>query len=284
MIKKTVPVTICIPVKNEQANIARCLKALERFDDIYVVDSNSSDSTCTISESFGAKVLQFKWDGKNHKKRNWFLSNSFGKYQWVFFLDADEVLNENFVNELYDIIHKGTHYSGFWISYQNYFMGKKMKFGDRQKKLALFRRDKGMYEKVIDQSTSHLDMEIHEHPIINGAIGRIKSVIDHHDFKGLDHFMQKHIEYAKWEAQRFLSKDKYSNSAFSDWTIRQKVKYKILSNWLACFAYFIYSYVFRLGFLDGRIGFSYAFYKMWYFHLIYCFIKIELQKLIKDGK
>jgi hypothetical protein len=55
---------VAVPVRNEQANLARCLERLKRFAEIVVIDSGSTDKTCAIAESFGARVVDFKWDGK----------------------------------------------------------------------------------------------------------------------------------------------------------------------------------------------------------------------------
>ena len=60
-------------------------------------------------------------------------------------------------------------------------MGQKLRFGDKMRKLCLFKSSKGRYEKIEEDSWSHLDMEIHEHPIIDGKVGTLKSLIQHNE-------------------------------------------------------------------------------------------------------
>ena len=81
----SIPVTVVVPVKNEARNLPRCLKRLERFEKVYVVDSGSDDATPEVAESHGAEVVQFKWNGRFPKKRNWFLDNHTLGTEWVLF-------------------------------------------------------------------------------------------------------------------------------------------------------------------------------------------------------
>ena len=68
-----IPVAVAGPVKNEEANLAKCLERLDRFAEVVVIDSDSRDATKDIARSFGAKVINFEWDGRYPKKRNWML-------------------------------------------------------------------------------------------------------------------------------------------------------------------------------------------------------------------
>ena len=90
--------TIAIPVKNEAHQIAECINHIGKDFAKYidVIDSNSNDDTAEIAKELGANVIQFNWDGKYPKKRNWYLFNYTPKSKWVLFLDADELLTENF--------------------------------------------------------------------------------------------------------------------------------------------------------------------------------------------
>jgi glycosyltransferase involved in cell wall biosynthesis len=256
-----IPVTVVIPVKNEKKNLPQCLRLLSDFSEVIIVDSNSTDSTPEIVKELGYELINFVWDGHFPKKRNWVLRNMALKNEWVLFLDADEFVTKEFKSELRCLLNS-SEYNGFWISYQNHFLGKNMRHGIKMKKLALFKKDKGEYELIDEDVWSHLDMEIHEHPIIKGKIGIVKSPIIHIDFKGLSHYIAKHNEYSTWEAHRYLNllsnKDKKL-------TFRQKIKYKLLDTWAFGFLYFILNYIFYAGFLDGRIGYVFSIYKMQYF-------------------
>src|SRR3954467_1579904 len=132
--------TIAIPVKNEEKNLPKCLEAIghDLARKVVIIDSGSSDGTKAIAEKWGAEVIDFVWNGNFPKKRNWFLRNHRPKTRWVFFLDADEYLTEDFKNELRHKIGTENRKSGFWLSYTTYFLGKPLKGGYPLRKLALF--------------------------------------------------------------------------------------------------------------------------------------------------
>lgn len=254
-------ITIAIPTLNEEMNIDECLSALKDFSNIYVIDSGSTDSTLDICKKHNANVINFKWNGSFPKKRNWFLENFKINTDWILFIDADEVMTKDFLDEIH---HKfePNNYDGYWLSYTNYFLGKAMRFGFQQKKLALF-RTKFRYEYIQSQSVSQYDMEIHEHPVGLNRLGRLKAPIMHNDYNGLEKFIQKHVVYAKWECERL-----HSMKGSSMLTLRQKLKYKFLKIPFSPFLYFILDFFILLRILDGSTGLKYSFYKAWYFSVI----------------
>tara|TARA_R110000868_G_scaffold268949_2_gene528229 strand:- start:1403 stop:2242 length:840 start_codon:yes stop_codon:yes gene_type:complete len=264
--------TIVLPVKNEEKNLLGCLEAIgsDFAKHIVIIDSGSTDATVHIAESKGISVVDFDWNGKFPKKRNWFLRNYNLTTKWVLFLDADEYLTEGFKKELCQKISDEK--VGYWLNYTIYFMGKKLKGGYPLNKLALFQVGAGEYEKIDEDKWSNLDMEIHEHPILNGEIGNIKSKIDHRDFRGVSHYMNKHNEYASWEAYRFI-KTYNDTENRTKWTWKQKLKYKLLRTSFIGPVYFLGSFFFYGGWKDGAKGFAFAILKMSYFTQIYCKIK-----------
>ncbi|MCG2618083.1 glycosyltransferase family 2 protein [Terrimonas sp. NA20] len=269
--------TIAIPVKNEQTNLAGCLAAIGSglARKIVVIDSGSTDETIKIAVDNGAEVIPFEWNGKFPKKRNWFLRNHRPETEWVLFLDADEYLTEEFKKTL-RVALDDNNVSGYWLSYSIYFLGRKLKGGYPLRKLALFRVSSGEYERIDEERWSHLDMEIHEHPVLNGKTQKLKTQIDHRDFRGIQHYMHKHNEYASWEAARFL-KLKNDQTAWNSLTWKQKMKYRLMNTPFIGPVYFLGSYIFMGGFLDGARGFSFAIFKMSYFTEVYCKIQ-EIQK------
>lgn len=264
-----IPISIIIPVKNEEKNLPECLQLLSDFEQIMVVDSTSTDRTPVIAKEFGAEYHNFQWNGKFPKKRNWALRNLTIKNKWVLFLDADEFITNDFKREITEKI-KDESVNGYWITYHNYFMGKRLKYGDPMKKLPLFRVGSGEYEKIEEDAWSHLDMEVHEHPVINGKIGSISSPVIHNDYKGLEHYIARHNAYSSWEAKRYLQLKK---QGFPDLTSRQKLKYNLLSTGLLPTVYFIGAFIFKFGFMDGRPGYYLARYKANYFFQIQTKIK-----------
>ncbi len=260
------PVTVVIPVKNEERNLARCLDRLKRFDKIVVIDSGSTDRTREISQEHGCEFVSFRWDGHFPKKRNWFLLNHPPTTPWVFFLDADEYLTDEFVDELARALAMTTHV-GFRVMYSNYFLGKKLKYGVPQIKLPIFRVGSGLYERIDEDEWSALDMEVHEHPVLEGTVGQLNTLVDHQDFKGLDAYIARHKEYASWEARRYL-KLRETPEAMAHFTAIQRRKYDSLTSWWLAPSYFLYSWLWKRGILDGWAGFVFAKMKASYFSQI----------------
>ena len=264
-----IPVTVIIPVKNEELNLTNCLSKLSEFDQIIVVDSLSSDNTPEIAKSFKTEYVVFEWNGRYPKKRNWVLQNLEIRNDWVLFLDADEYITKEFFDEL-SLKICDQNLNGFWVVYHNYFMGKELKYGDKMKKLPLFRKGMGEYEKIEEDFWSHLDMEVHEHPIVQGEIGKFKNHIIHNDYKCLEHYISKHNAYSTWEAKRYLNLIKIG---FKNLTFRQKLKYSLMKSGFLPMFYFIGSFFFKFGFLDGKTGYFLSKYKSYYFFQIQTKIK-----------
>ncbi|MEI6946683.1 glycosyltransferase family 2 protein [Paraflavisolibacter sp. H34] len=262
--------TIVIPVKNEEANLGGCLAAIgnDLARQVVVVDSGSTDQTKVIAQKNGAALIDFVWDGKFPKKRNWYLRNHTPDTKWVLFLDADEHLTEDFKKELRAALAKED-YVGFWLSYTVYFMGKKLRGGYPLRKLALFRVGAGEYERIDEDQWSRLDMEVHEHPVLQGQIGLIRSKIDHRDLRDVGHYMHKHNEYASWETARYYQHAGQLQEG-ARWTWKQKLKYRLMNSPLIGPAYFFGSFLLLGGFRDGARGLAFAILKMSYFTQIYC--------------
>ena len=278
-----IDLTIAIPTKNEEFNLPSCLEAIGPFfaKQIVVLDSCSKDGTCSIAKEYGAEVLDFCWNGKFPKKRTWFLREHRPQTQWVLFLDADEYLSEAFKEEVRRTLASTPH-NGFWLHYSIYFMGRKLRGGYPLDKLALFRVGSGEYEQIDEERWSDLDMEVHEHPIINGTLGSIRAQIDHRDSRGVDHWIAKHKEYSSWEASRFL---RYADNPFirSKWTVKQKIKYGLMRTPILGIAYFLGSFFLMGGWRDGVRGFSFAKLKMNYFNDISRKIQAGLNKIASNA-
>jgi glycosyltransferase involved in cell wall biosynthesis len=261
-----IPVTVVIPVKNEEKNLPACVAKLTPFTEVLVVDSGSTDRTREIAKAAEAKVVPFTWQGGFPKKRNWVLLNYKFATPWVLFLDADEHLTNEFLQELSAKI-SDDRYVGFWLNYRNHFLGRVLNHGVPQRKLALFKVGAGFYERIDDLRWSELDMEVHEHPVLQGPIGKISARIDHVDFRGLRHFIDRHNSYSTWEANRLLHLNAVPKER-ERLTQRQIIKYRYIARWWFPIVYFVFTYIVRGGFLDGRAGFVYAVFKAIYFFQI----------------
>ncbi len=258
------PVTVAIPIRNEERNLPECLSRLGRFSRIAVIDSGSADRSREIAISAGAEWIDFRWDGRFPKKRNWFLRNRPVATPWILFLDADEFVDDTFCDELARTLPSTPH-AGFWLNYDNWFLGRRLRYGDANRKLALFRVGAGEYERIDEDHWSHLDMEIHEHPVLAGTVGEIRSRIDHRDDRGLEHWRRKHDEYSSWEARRVALLRAEGRDRSSELSPRQRRKYASLGKWWLPMAYFVHMYLVKRGILDGYPGFAYAWEKAKYF-------------------
>ncbi len=261
------PITVVVPIRNEERNLPACLARLGAFAEVWVVDSNSSDRSREIVAEHGFRLLDFDWPGGFPKKRNWVLLNERFATPWVLFLDADEQVTEAFVAEAREAV-RDTGKAGFWLNYTTHFMGGILHHGVAQRKLALIRVGAGMYERIDDARWSHLDMEIHEHPVLDGPVGEIAARIDHLDFRGIEHFVARHNGYSSWEASRWEALGPPGSPGWATLTERQRVKYRNIAKWWFAPFYFLLTYVAKRGFLDGRRGLDYALLKAHYFHSV----------------
>ncbi|GHB95284.1 glycosyltransferase family 2 protein [Cerasicoccus arenae] len=273
--------TIVLPVRNEAENLGAALQSIgsDLAQAIVVVDSNSEDDTVKIAQEHGAHVINFQWNGQFPKKRNWFLREHKPKTKWVLFLDADEWLTEEFKTELRAALADTPHV-GFWLNYSIYFLGQPLKGGYPLRKLALFRVGSGEYERIDEAQWSALDMEIHEHPVLDGSTGVIHAKIDHRDMRGPEHWARKHTEYASWEAKRYMALAN-DPAAKHQWSHPQKIKYRLMGTPLLAPIFFLGCLFAMGGWRDGKRGVMWARLKAGYFAQVYTRIQQERQKLAK---
>ena len=252
--------TIVIPVKNEEKNLPACLENVREFKHVVLVDSGSTDRTLEIFKGIrdqgsgirdGWEIVDFKWDGKFPKKRNWVLRNYKFKTPWALFLDADERVTEAWKREAEALLcsPEADKYDVIKCSYDNWFMGRMLRHGDLMQKTAMVRVGTAEYEKIDEDNWSSLDMEIHEHLQARrkDAEGWIRARMEHYDKRGFESHVAKHREYAKWEANRYRS---LTATQWKLLTMRQKMKYRFVRFWWFGAFYFFMSYVIRLS--DGR--------------------------------
>ena len=256
-----VPVSLLIPCKNEENNIARCIQSVQWVDEIFVVDSESSDKTIEIAESLGAKVVQFKYEGGWPKKKNWALENLPFTNEWVLILDADECLPPKAQNEIEEIV-SNTHekHSGYWINRRYFFLGKPLKLAYFPNwNLRLFKHKLGRYEKITDLSTNSGDHEIHEHVVVQGSSGKLNSIMDHYAFPTIESFVEKHNRYSNWEAVVESSTTDDESSLQHD-GVRGKRKLRRIFRKLPFrpTLRFLYVFLWQRGILDGWRGYVFS--------------------------
>ena len=257
-----VPVSVVVPIKNEAGNLPRCLDSIRWADEIFVVDSESTDGSIEIAQQHGAQVVQFQFNGTWPKKKNWSLENLPFRNEWVFILDADEVLPPGAEQEFAKAIAEAGETAGYWINRRFMFMGKWLRHSYYPNwNLRLFRHSLGRYEKLTEVDTRSGDNEVHEHVIVRGATGRLRCEMDHYAFPSVEVFIEKHNRYSNWEAR--VSADRQlagSGAQISSGQVERRRNLKQFSQRLPFrpLLRFLYIYVWQKGFLDGREGYYFA--------------------------
>jgi glycosyltransferase involved in cell wall biosynthesis len=257
-----VPVSVIIPIRNEAGNLARCLASVRWADEIFVVDSQSTDGSIAIAEQNAARVVQFQFNGTWPKKKNWALENLPFRNDWVFILDADEVLPPESEQEFRQAVANPGDNAGFWINRRFMFMGKWLRHAYYPNwNLRLFKHSLGRYEKLTDADTQSGDNEVHEHVIVKGPTARLRSEMDHYAFPSVEVFVEKHNRYSNWEAR--VSADRQlsgSDAQIGSNVVGRRRRLKQFSQRLPFrpFLRFLYIYIWQRGFLDGREGYYFA--------------------------
>ena len=255
---QSVPISVIVPVKNEAENLRRCLPALEWADEVFVVDSQSTDATCRVAEEHGAQVVQFHFNGTYPKKKNWALEHLPLRNEWVLIVDADEVV----VPALAEEIARRTaadESDGFELNMKYYFLGRRIRHCGYAEcwNLRLFKHRLGRYERMpVSPEARTGDNEAHEHVELRGRVRRLVHELDHHAYPTISCWVEKHDRYAAWEAElydRFLREPVPADIGAGK-RLKRRLKKIYLRLPLRPLVRFVYAYVIRLGVLDGRPG------------------------------
>ena len=259
------PITVIVAIKNEAKNLPKCLNSLrERFQKVILVDSNSNDGSDEIALRYGVELVQFQYVGGYPKKRQWALNSLDILSQWVLLLDADEEITDELFGEISAKDLGTTSTSAFYITKQFHFLGRELKLGGfSHSAILLFKKDCAFFEELVLDVPDSLDMEVHERLVVKGITGRLRNPLKHEDFKGLEAYINRHNKYSTWEARlrfSFLSSKLYGGSSitpdlFGDTQQRRRF-FKLIAMRIPfeSWAWFIYHYFLRLGFLEGRPG------------------------------
>lgn len=275
-----VPLSVIIPIKNEAQNLTRCLGCVQWADEIFVVDSQSSDGSQEIATQHGARVVQFEFNGTWPKKKNWALENLSFRHEWVLILDADEVLPPEAEAEFREVIVNAGSIAGYWINRRFMFMGRWLRHAYYPNwNLRLFRHSLGRYEKLTGVETASGDNEVHEHVVVQGPIRRLRTEIDHYAFPSVEVFVEKHNRYSNWEARVALAaEDASAGSDLQHADVAKRRRLKRLAQHLPFrpLLRFLYVYLWQGGFLDGREGFYFA-----RLHAFYEFLSVVKARELK---
>lgn len=266
----TIPVSVLVVTKNEEKNIAACLAALGDFDEIIVIDSKSQDKTVEIALSHGAQIVNFIWNGAYPKKRQYCLDTLNLKHDWVFFVDADEIISYELIKEIKALFLNPPNGAGYFIKGRHSLDGKMLKYGLQNNKLTLFDKTKIEFPVIDDLDIPGMgEMEGHYQPVLKSEypheeLGQLKSPLYHSAMEDPRAWIFRHQKYARWESG-MNRKDAWPEDPKP---FRNRVKKFLRRNKQRPQIMFFISYVLLLGLLDGRQGFEFARRKKTYYALI----------------
>lgn len=233
--------TAIVLTHNEEKNIKKCLKSLSFCDERIVLDDCSSDDTKKIAEALGAKVYENKLNDNFSAQRNYGLEKA--KNEWVLFLDADEILEENLQKEIEKVVNENKK-NAYFIPRKDFLFGKELKHGDvgRVSFIRLGKKSKGVWKG-----------SIHEVWEFKDGVGRCKSPILHYPHQTITEFLRELNFYSTIRAHELFRK-KIRTGTF------QIVCFPILK--------FLYLFLIKLGFLDGMAGIIHAVLMSFYTFLV----------------
>lgn len=283
----TIPLSVLVTTRNEEANVERCLRSVHGFaDQVFVLDSESTDRTVEIAEAY-AEVHTLAYD---HTRIipwifQWGLDNLPLRNDWVLILEADQAVTPALQREIAALLARpeGVREDGFYIHRRQIFRGKPLRFGGYGSKLLL---------KLFRRSRSELDpIEQDTRVYVRGPVGRLRAPLEEWNLKedSIQFYLHKHLRYAEAFAQEELARRrrglhwKVTPRLFGtpdERVLWLKARYYRMPLFVRPMLYFVYRYFFLLGILDGKTGFVFHFLQAFWFRLI---VDIRLEELLRQA-
>jgi glycosyltransferase involved in cell wall biosynthesis len=231
--------SVAIIVKNEERNLARTLASVSFADEIVIVDTDSTDRTVEIAESFGAKIFNREWPGFAAQK-NFAIQQCTG--DWILSLDADEELSPELRTQLQFLLPSQPPTDAFFINRRNLFLGRWIKHGGYypDPKLRLFRRSAANFTLP----PRFEDRPVHETIAFDGESSTLDFDLIHHAYPTLEDYLEHMDRYSTLGSQLLVAQGRTSRGLAAFY-------------WNVLFVpalTFVWNFFFRLGFLDGREG------------------------------
>lgn len=264
-------ISVIILTFNEEIHIKRCIDNLaEISSNIFIVDSFSTDNTCQIAEQCGASVFRNKWPGNQATQFNWALENLPIKSEWILRLDADEYLLPDLKDEItQNLSTVSDDINGIVFKRRHVFFGKWIKRGTYPVHLLrLFRKGKAVCEyRWMDE---HIEL-------LEGRITEFKNDFVDHNLNSIEWWIHKHNNYVIREVIELLDihlnilNKSEGNAILNEQAASKRKKKQSYSKqplFIRSFAYFIYRYIFKLGFFEGKEGFLWHFFQGWWYRTL----------------
>lgn len=245
-------VSVMVFTLDEALHLPSCLDALRWCDDVIVVDSFSTDATVAIAEQWGARVVQRHFDGFG-SQRNWALDHAEPRHEWVLILDADERVTPELVREMARVLADvPATVGGFRVRRRFYMWGRWLRYSSLYPNwvVRLVHRDRVRY-----LNRGHAETQE-----VRGEIREVEHDLIDENLKGIDEWFVRQARYARREADHELAEEGQAPFSWSDLVTSdplarraalKRVSWRVPARPIL---YFIYSYVVRRGFLDGRDG------------------------------
>lgn len=250
-------ISVVILTLNEAANLPRCLDSVAFSDDVLVLDSGSTDDTVAIADARGARVLTRRFDSFAGQ-RNHAMEHGAFRHRWVLHLDADEVVRPELRAELLAIAASNeTRWPVYRVPSRMIFMGRWLKHAGMYPAYQVrFGRADAL--RFVDHGHGQREVQAAQ------EVGTLQGALDHYNFsKGVHDWFARHLRYAEREAVQMLAERgqalRLGELFASDATVRRRALKRVSARLpMRPSLRFLYSYVLRLGFLDGRAGYDYA--------------------------
>lgn len=276
--------SVVVLTYNEELHIARCLdNVCDIAKEVFVIDSFSTDRTLEIASRYpNVTVFQNKWENNYAKQFNWGLRNAPITTDWILRLDADEYLTDELKEELKRVLPTMTRdISGITLKRRLIFLGKWMRRGVYPVKLLrIFRTGKALCEERL--------MDEHIQLLEGKEIELTNDFVDH-NLNNISWFCHKHVNYAIREAVDLLDiKIGITGAATTDAQkqitkqahAKRRLKHRYANQplFLRSFMYFVYRYLIKGAFLEGKVGFIFTFLQGWWYRMLVDVKVYEIEK------
>ncbi len=222
------PVTALVICYNEAENIARCLESLAWADDVFVVDSFSTDDTMDIVRRYTGHVLQHEFSTPAAQK-NWALPQC--THDWVLAVDADEWVSPELREAVERVLATAPAATAFDVKRESFFFGQHIKHCGWERDFVV-----RLYDRRVSR---YADVRVHEKIITDGETARLPGVLYHDTVRSMAQYFEKFDRYTTWGAEDLHARGR--RASLSALLLRPPAR-------------FFKMYVLRLGFLDGGAG------------------------------
>ncbi|MCG2724979.1 MAG: glycosyltransferase family 2 protein [Elusimicrobia bacterium] len=224
-------ISFAIIARNEADILQDCLESVKWADELVFVSCQSTDNGIAIAQNYNATVFERKNEKTVYINKQFALDRA--NSDWVFILDPDERISEKLKNEILEKINSSEEINGYYIPRKNFYFGKWLKQGGKYPdfQLRLIRKDTGKFKPL----------PVHESIEINGKTAFLDNDLIHYPYKNTEDIIKKLEFYTDIISKKYILSNYSKTYVF-----------------IRPFAKFLNNYIFKLGFMDGAIGFIVA--------------------------